>query len=78
MFGGINGIGKFLGLLTQLVQKLLRFRKEQAAQKKYDASERDPAGAFIDRYGGHDDGVRPDKTDNPAPSETDTGERDQK
>jgi hypothetical protein len=51
MFGGINGLGRFLGLLAQLVRKILRARKEKTAQDQYDAVERDPAGAFIDRYG---------------------------
>jgi hypothetical protein len=73
MFGGINGIGRFFGLLAQLVHKVLQIRKEHAAQERYDAAERDPAGAFIDRYG-----VRPDETDKTASPETDPGERNKK
>lgn len=74
MLGGISGIGKFLGLLADLVRRLLRSRKKSAAQESRDSIERDPAGEFIDRYGVRDD----EQGSGTDAAETDSGERDGK
>lgn len=52
MFGGINGIGKFLGLLVDFVRKIAVRRRKRKAQRRYDRIESDPVAEFQRRYGG--------------------------
>jgi hypothetical protein len=74
MFGGINGIGRFLGLLASIIRRILQSRKRRKAQESYEAIESDPAAEFIDRYGVHENG-----SESKAPaSQANAGKREKK
>lgn len=70
MLGGISGIDRFLGLVADLVRRMLQVRRQKETQGSYEAIERDPAGEFVDRYG-----VRGDGDDSGTAAQADPGER---